>query len=61
MKNRPPYSSITFTPSEETRKYLVELMKETGHPMSAIVSRCVDYSLKKAELKPIKKDIFFQE
>lgn len=61
MKSRQPYSSVTFTPSEEARKQLVVLMKETGHPVSAIVSRCVDYSLRKVELKPIKKDIFFQE
>ena len=36
-------------------------MKETGHPVSSIVSRCVDYALKKVELKPIKKDVFFLE
>jgi len=61
MKNRQPYSSITFTPSEEARKQLVEFMKETGHPVSTIVSRCVDYALKKVELKSIKKDVFFPE
>jgi len=34
-------------------------MKETGHPASSIVLKLVDYALRKAELKPIKKDIFF--
>jgi hypothetical protein len=61
MKNRQPYCSITFTPSEEARKQLVEFMRETGHPVSTIVSRCVDYALTKVELKPIKKDVFFME
>jgi hypothetical protein len=36
-------------------------MKETGHPVSTIVSRCVDYALKKGALRPIKKDVFFPE
>jgi len=59
MKSRQPYSSVTFTPSEEARKKLVEFTKETGHPVSTIVSRCVDFALTKVELKPMKKDVFF--
>ena len=61
MKNREPYASVTFTPSEEIRRKLIELKKETGNPISDIVLKCVDYSLRKVELKAVKKDIFFPE
>lgn len=61
MKNRQSYESITFKPSEEARKRLLELSKETGRSVSSIVSQCADYALGKVELKPIKQDIFFRE
>ena len=61
MKKREPYASITFTPTTEVRKKLVEVMKETEHPVSAIVLKCVEHALKKVELRSVKKDIFFQE
>jgi len=43
------------------RRKLIELKKETGNPISDIVLKCVDYSLRKVELKAVKKDIFFPE
>ena len=61
MKNRQSYESITFKPSEEARKRLLEFSKETGRSVSSIVSLCADYALGKVELKPIKQDIFFRE
>jgi predicted DNA-binding protein len=61
MKSRQPYESITFKPSEDSRKRLLELSKETGRSVSSIVSECTDYALGKVELKPIKQDIFFRE
>ena len=61
MKKRAAYASITFTPTEKMRRKILELMKETGHPATVIVMKCVNYALEKAEAKPIKKDIFFRE
>ena len=57
---REKYETITFTPTSEMRKRILDMAKETGHPASAIVLKCVEYALKKAKLKPIKKDIFFE-
>jgi predicted DNA-binding protein len=61
MKNKQSYGSITFKPSDEARKRLIELSKETGRPVSSIVSKCTDYALQKVKLKPIKQDISFED
>jgi predicted DNA-binding protein len=61
MRNGQSYQSITFKPSEEAKKRLLELSRETGRSVSSIVSECADYALGKVKLKPIKQDIFFEE
>jgi predicted transcriptional regulator len=61
MRKRESYTSITFKPSPEMRKKIIELANETEHPASTIVYRCLEYALRKVELKPVKKDIDFPE
>jgi len=55
------YTSITFKPSPEMRKKIIELVNETEHPASTIVFRCMEYALGKVELRSVKKDIDFAE
>jgi predicted DNA-binding protein len=61
MKQRQAYKSITFKPSEEARKKLIVLSRETGRCVSSIVAECIDYALSRVELKPVKQDIFFKD
>lgn len=61
MRNGHSYQSITFKPSEEAKKRLLELSKETNRSVSSLVSECTDYALGKVKLRPIKQAIFFEE
>lgn len=60
MTKREPYASVTFAPSEETRKKLVAIKRETGRSVSSIVRECVTFALSKSDLKPVKRDMFFE-
>jgi hypothetical protein len=60
LRKREPYASVTFTPSEETRKKLIEMKRATGRSISNIVQECVTNALRTAELPPAKKDLFLE-
>jgi len=61
MNKKDNYRSITFKPTPEMRNKIVTLAKETDHPASTIVLKCMEYALEKVELKSVKKDITFPQ